>query len=205
MQTVRRSRTGWITAVIWLSVVGLIGAIVWGFFGYQGLQHRLAAMPRTAVPGQVAVQVPEPGTLTIYYEDPSAGGAFVVQSSGTNTLSPSPIDITVTGPSGQTVPTTPYQRDLRFDFDGRIATAVATIDASVSGTYTIAVSGTVPATARVSVGDVIDVGLIAGAAGAIILFVASLLALLAMVVVIAIRRARVVPPQEQSTEPTARV
>lgn len=205
MQTVRRPSPGWITAVLWLSVAGLVGAIVWGFFGYQALQDRLAALPRTEVPGEVAVQVPKPGTLVIYYEDPSAAGAFVVRSSGTNTLTPSPVELAVTGPSGETVATTPYRRDLRFDHDGRVVTAVATIDASTSGTYTIEAGGTVPPTARVSVGDVVDGGLIANAAGAIVLFVGSLLALLAMVVLGAIRRGRAVSQPEPTAKPAARV
>ncbi|MGA7271757.1 MAG: hypothetical protein WB239_11855, partial [Acidimicrobiia bacterium] len=191
MQTARRPSTGWIKAVLWLSVAGLVGAIVWGFFSYQSLQDRLAAMPRTAVPGQVAIQVQDPGTLTIFYEDPTAGGTFVVQSNATSTLTPSPVQLAVTGPSGESVPTSPYQRDLRFDYDGRIVTALATIDPSASGTYTIDVSGTVPSTARISVGDVVDFGLIASAAGAIVLFLGSLLALLVTVVMTAVRRSRV--------------
>ena len=62
-------------------------------------------------------------------------------------------------------------------------TAVATIDAPEAGTYTLRVTGDVPADARVSVGDVVDGGLLAGVAGAVGLFVTSLLAVVVTVVV----------------------
>lgn len=205
MQTVRRPSTGWISAVLWLSVAGLIGAIVWGFFGYRGLQDRLADLPRSAVPGQISIQVQEPDTLTVFYEDRAAGGAFVVQSSGTNTLTPSPVQLSVTGPSGESVPTSPYRRDLRFDYDGRIVTALATIDPSASGIYTIDVSGTVPSTARISVGDVVDFGLIANLAGAIVLFLGSLLALLVAVVMAAVGRGRAAAAGKVTEQPLSRV
>ena len=177
----------------------------WGFSDYQGLQSRLADLPRTPVPGQVTVQVSTPQTVTIYYENPNAAGTFVVQSSGTNTLVDSPVDLIVAGPSGEAVQTEPYVRDLRFDYQGRVVTALRTFDADVAGIYNIDISGDVPSTARVSVGHVADFGLVAGLAGAIILFVGSLLALLATVVIVVIKRGRTVLPNETTGQPLSRV
>lgn len=98
----------------------------------------------------------------------------------------------VTGPSGQTVQTSQYEHDLRFTHDGRTVAALSTFEADTPGSYAIDVSGTVPSTARVSVGDVVELGLVVNGGGAIALFVGSLLATL---VLAAIRRRRAVPRQ----------
>jgi hypothetical protein len=191
MTTMRRERTVWVSVLLWLSLAGLIGAIAWGFFSYGALQDRLANLPRAAVPGQVTVDVPEPQTLTIFYEDPTADGTFVVQTSGSNTITVSPVELTVTAPSGEEVAIAPYERDLRFDYDGRVLTAMATIDASTVGTYTVEASGDTPPSAQISVGHVVDVGLIAHAVGVIGLFLASLAGVATAGVLIAVRRRRV--------------
>jgi hypothetical protein len=195
---------------LWLTVAGLIGSAVWGLFAYQDLQHRLSELSRTTVPGGVVVDVQEPHTLTVFYEDTSSDGVFVVQSSGTTTLERSPIEMIVTGPSGEIVQTSPYERDLRFTHDGRTVTALSTFIADTPGSYVIDVSGTVPSTARVGVGDVVGPGLVANGGGAIALFVGSLLAALVMGVIAAIRRGRAGPPQkgartsEPAPEPASR-
>ena len=56
-------------------------------------------------------------------------------------------------------------------------TALSTIDTPTAGTYTVQASGNVPPTAMVSVGGVVDFGLIAAWTGTIALFVGSLLLL----------------------------
>ena len=181
--------TGWLSVARWLALAGVIGAIVLGLFSYQTLQNRLDALSRAAVPGQVTIEIPEPHQgLTIYYEDPTARGGFVVQAGGSNTLASSPLDLTVTGPSGESVATVPYEGDLRFNHDGRVVTALATIDTPTAGTYTVQASGNVPPTAMVSVGRVVDFGLIAAWTGTIALFVGSLLLILVTVTVAAIKR-----------------
>jgi len=183
--------TGWLSVARWLALAGVIGAIVLGLFSYQTLQNRLDALSRVAVPGQVTIEIPELRQgLTIYYEDPTARGGLV-EAGGSNTLASSPLDLTVTGPSGESVATVPYERDLRFDHDGRVVTALATIDTPTAGTYTVQASGNVPPTAMVSVGRVVDFGLIAAWTGTIALFVGSLLLVLVTVTVAAINRRKV--------------
>jgi fermentation-respiration switch protein FrsA (DUF1100 family) len=81
------------------------------------------------------------------------------------------------------VATVPYGRDLRFSHDGRIVIALATIDMPTAGAYTVHVAGNVPPAALVSVGDVIDIRLIVGAAGAITLFGGSAFALVIIMTV----------------------
>ncbi len=179
------------TAVRWLVLVGVIGSMVWAFFGYQMLQDRLGSLSRTAVPGQVTVETAGPQTLTIYYEDPTASGRFVVRAAGTSTLTTSPVEITVTGPAGRSTPTTPYGRDLRFTHDGRVVVTMATFDAPTAGDYTIDVSGNAPPGAAVSVGTVVDTALIINGVGAVGLFVISLLSLVATMIAALVSRSRV--------------
>jgi hypothetical protein len=196
METVRRTRTVWLSVLFWLSLAGLIGAMAWGFFSYRGLEDRLAEMSRAVVPGEMDIEVTEPGTLTIFYEDPTADGTFVVQSSGSTTLAALPAELTVTGPSGERVAVAPYERDLRFDYDGRVLTAIAVIDATTAGTYNVEATGDVPAFAQVSVGHVVDVGLVANVVGVVGLFLVSVLGMAVAVVVIVAKRGRVASSDE---------
>ena len=64
------------------------------------------------MPGSVTVEVHEPTELTIFNEDPIARGGFIVQTGGSSTLSPSPVHVAVSGPSGESVAAVPYERDL---------------------------------------------------------------------------------------------
>ena len=187
-----RISSQWLWVARWLALVGMVGATVLGFVSYQDLQDRLTALPRTAVPGSVTVDVHEPLELTIFYEDPMARGGFVVQAGGSSTLASSPVDLAVSGPTGESVAAVPYERDLRFGHDGRIVIAVATIDIPTAGAYTVHVSGNVPPAALVSVGDVIDPRLIVEAAGAITLFGGSALALVIIMTVAAIGHRRAI-------------
>ena len=185
-----RTSTQWLSIARWLAVAGVIGAAALGLFSYRTLQDRLDALSRTAVPGQVTVEVAKSEGLTIFYEDATARGGFVVQAGGSGMLGAAPVDLAVRGPSGEPVATVPYERDLRLNHDGRVVTAFATIDTPTAGTYTVQASGDVPPTALVSVGRVVDVALIAEAGGAIALAVGSVLLLLMTVTVAALKRRR---------------
>ncbi len=206
MASARRPSARWFWFAGGLAILGVIGAVAWGFLTYSSLENRLEALPRTAVPGQVAVQVDQPQGMTIFYEDPQASGTFIVQASRgeSRTLADAPVTVTVTGPSGS-VPTAVYENDLRFHVSGRVATALATFDAPVAGTYTVRVAGDVPAGSRVSVGDVVDAGLIASFVGAVVLFVATLAAAAITVLVVAIRRLRQPTPVDETAPPLAHV
>jgi len=171
----------------WISIAGVIAALVWGFLVYQALQSHLADLSRTPVPGKTTVEVSQPQTLTIFYEDPTAKGGFVVQSSKTSTLTSTPVDLEVTGPSG-VIAASPYQRDLRFRYDGRAVIAMATIEAPTAGTYAILVTGNSPSGAFVSVGNVAGSGLMASFVGAVVLFLLSLAAIALAGVVASNRR-----------------
>lgn len=205
MQTTRRPSTAWFWGAAGLALVGLVGAAVWGFLTYRNLQNRLDELPRTDVPGQVSFEVTEPQGMTVYYEDPDASGTFAVRASNRdgNTLAVSPVDVTITGPSGP-VGVADYETDLRFDVDGRVATALATFEAPAAGTYRVDVVGDVPTAARVSVGDVVDLGLLANAAGAVVLFVGTILAA-GVIVLVAVKRTRPPTSTGEDARPLARV
>jgi hypothetical protein len=176
--------------VRWLAIAGVLVAIVWAFAGYLMLHSRLGGLQRAGVPGQMVINVPDAEGLTVFYEDPTGPGGFLVHAGSTNTLTNPPVDVTITGPSGQPIPTASYQRDLRFTHDGRTVTAVATFQAPTAGAYTLQTTGEVPPAAQVSVGHVIDVGLLASTAAAIGLFVAALLVLVVTALIRASTRPR---------------
>jgi hypothetical protein len=196
VESSRRTPPVWLSIFLGLSVVGLIGAMAWAFFSYRGLEDRLAEMSRTVVPGEVAIEVTEPDTLTIFYEDPTGTGTFVVQSSGSNTLAALPVELTVTGPSDQTVTVSRYERDLRFDYDGRVATAIAVFDATTAGTYNVQAIGDGPAMAQVSVGHVVDVGLVANVVAVVSLFLISVVGVAVSIALVVVRRGRTAPTDE---------
>lgn len=166
-----------LVAVRWLALAGIVVAVAWGILGYHMLQSRLDDLTRTGIPGQVAVNVTDPGGLTIFYEDPTAAGGFLVQAGRSTALTGAPVDVSVTDPTGQTVTTASYQHDLRFTHDGRTVIALATFEAPSAGSYTLNVQGSVPDGAMLSVGRIVDLGLLANAAGAVVVFIASLGAL----------------------------
>lgn len=172
MDTTHRRRAVRLWTAAGLLVVGLAVSALWGLSTYESLQDRLDALPRTDVPGEVTFAVDAPQGVTVFYEDPAASRAFVVQSNRTSTLGASPVGLRVAGPDGSHEPVR-YERDLRFDVDGRVAAALATFDAPAAGTYTLHVTGEVPDGVMVSVGDVITSGLLASAAGVVALFIAT--------------------------------
>lgn len=195
MENVQR-RTVWLSVLIGLSLAGLIASMAWGFSSYRGLEDRLAGLSRAAIPGEVDIALTEPDTLTIFFEDPTAGGTFVVQSSPSNTFADLPVELTVHGPSGEPVAVSRYERDLRFDHDGRVVTAIAVIDATTAGTYNVRATGDVPALAQISVGHIVDLGLIANLVGVVGLFVVSVVGMVVPIVLIVLGRGRVVPSDE---------
>lgn len=199
MQSFQRPRTSWPWIIFWVALAGLVASVVWAFFSYGGLQDRLAALHRADVPGSVVIDVSAPQTLTVFYEDPSADAMFVVQSSDANTLPSVPVDLVVTGPSGDLIETARYERDLRFDYDGRLLTAMATFEAADAGTYTVEASGDVSAAVGVSVGEIVEYRLIAGVVGVVGLFIASLVGMTLALILIAVRRGR--PPTSQPERP----
>lgn len=189
MQSVRRPSTAWFWAAGAIAVVGVVAAIAWGWQTYGVLEARLDDLPRSEVPGEVLVDVAEPHGMTVFYEDPAVAGGFVVEWRRFGTAD-HPVDVRVTDPSGRAVAVDAYVGELRFDVGDRVAIATATFEAPAPGTYTVTVDGDAPAGARVSVGQVVDAGLVARATGAVGVLVGSLAVAAAIVIVVGVMRAR---------------
>lgn len=192
----RMSEVRFRTAAI-IAVAGVLAATAWGFLTYENLQDRLEALARTDVPGEVTFEVTEPGGRTIFYEDVGAG-TFLVQTGQHRDLTSIPVDLTVTGPDGE-VATASYELDLRFHHSGRDVTAVATFDAPTAGMYTLTVAGDGSSAARVAVGDVVDVALLANVVGAVLLLVGALLTAGVIMLVALVNR----PPTPRETTTSA--
>ena len=199
MQEARRPSTAWFWFAGVIAVVGVVTGVAMGWHTYGVLQARLDELPRSEVPGQVLVDVTAPQGMTVFYEDPAAPGGFVVEWRRFGTAG-GPVDLHVADPSGEAVPVQAYVGELRFDVGDRVAVASATFEATAPGTYTVTVDGTVPAGARVSVGQVVDDGLLARATGAVGVLVGSLAVAAAVVVVVGVMRARTRDPARRDTE-----
>ena len=112
----------WIAGIV--ASVGMVAAIGWGASEALDAYRNVDTFPRAEIPGVVTVRVTDPGERVLYYEgdrDPLLGE----------------LGIEVTDPAGNTVGLTAYEGDLRYDFDGRVAKAVASFDARVTGDYVI--------------------------------------------------------------------
>jgi hypothetical protein len=197
----RSPSTAWYWGAGVLGLASLITAIALGWGSYQLLQDRLEGLARTAVPGTIVVQVEGEEAVTVFYEDPTADGGFVVQARGTSSPGPTPVDLSVTDPNGRVVATRPYGSDLRFDMRDRVAIASAVFDAPSAGSYTVEVTGDAPVAARVSAGSVVDAGMIARLIGVIALFVGPPIVALVIAVVVAVQRSRT-PPQPRPRDET---
>lgn len=191
-----RQLSGRLWTAVAILVAGVVGSVAWGLLTYESLQGRLEALPRTDVPGEVTVEVDQPQGLTIFYEDQASEQGFVVRSNRISTITSSPVELSVTGPSGP-LELARYERDLRLDVDGRVATALATFDADAAGTYTVHVAGESSDGVMVSVGDVVTPGLLANFVGAVALF---LVGLVAATVTFIIARAKDTAPTGQDSE-----
>jgi hypothetical protein len=191
MPSDHRVSTGWYWLAGVIALAGVAGAITWGFLTFVHVPERMDAFARTVIPGATAVHVTTPGEVGIYYEAPRVPGRETMP----------PLDIRVTDPSGVPVAVSASQANLRFDVRDHVAIAAATFHASSSGDYTVAVNGTAPELAAVSVGRGLGVWTVANVLGALGLLTVSILVSLAIAVVVAVRRKD--PPTPIATPPAA--
>jgi hypothetical protein len=165
-----RPRAFWYWIGGGLIVLAVPAAIVWGVLGFLRIDDEVDDFER--------VRFPEGGTIVI--DDP---GDFVVYSEGS--LAPlSDSGVTITGPDGDDVGTSPYSGSLTYDFGGRSGTAQQTFTADEAGEYVITPRGVDtgqtwtyaigPSVARGIVGAIVGAFVIGGLGvlvGAIVLLV----------------------------------
>ncbi|HYN29198.1 MAG TPA: hypothetical protein VES95_04920 [Dermatophilaceae bacterium] len=166
----------WVGALV--TLVATLGALLWGAGAFLGWRAHIEDFPRVTVPGAAVVTLTDTGTRILYVEH---------DRSITDPAVPA---ITVTAPSGATVPVSAYSGEMRYDVPGatgRVGDAVAVFTATEPGAYRL----TIPASdtdATVAVGDDLVWGWGPQLAGIVALFLGGLVAGLALVVVTAARR-----------------
>jgi hypothetical protein len=167
----------WLAALI--VVAGLVGSITWAAFAVMGYQDHIDSFARTAVPGQVAISVADPGGRTLYYE-----------GAGRPTLSA--LHIAVTDPRGNAVAVHRYSGTLRYEStDGTSARAVGTFRAAIRGTYVVSSSSTIAPGGELAIGDSFVLKFAMQAVLIIGVFVATFGAALALSIVTFIQRRRI--------------
>jgi hypothetical protein len=101
-------------------------------------------------------------------------------------MTPMAENVHVTSLNGMSVPTRAYVGDVRYDApNGSVGKAIATIVVPTSGTYRVVVDG--PA-GTIAFGNPVTSSIIVGVIGAMFLTFGSLIAGIAVVVVVAVRR-----------------
>jgi len=128
----------WIAALI--AMIGATTSIAWGATRAWDAYKSVDSFARNAIPGEVVVVVDEPGQQIVYYE-----GDFRPQASD--------IVLEVRGPSGDKLAIVAYGLDLRYDFEGRVAKAIATFDATSPGRYVASASSAPEAGAVLAIGE----------------------------------------------------
>ena len=177
----------WIGSLI--TAAAVIGAICWALVAFLDYQHTLDRYPRMTVPGFATVQVNDTATRVLYYESPR----------GTTTPALIDLALTVTGPSGTTVPVTAYGHDIRYDvprydghlvphYDGRIGHAVAQFHPDQAGVYQIRSAATAGVTGTVAIGRDFVWDVLPHAIGAGALFLLGGAAGVSLIVVTGVRR-----------------
>ena len=169
----------WIGSLI--TAAAVIGAICWALVAFLDYQHTLDRYPRMTVPGVATVQVNDTATRVLYYES----------SRGSTTPALADLALTVTGPTGTTVPVTAYGHDIRYDvprYDGRIGHAVAQFHPDQVGVYQIRSAATTGVTGTVAIGRDFVWDLVPHAIGAGALLLLGGAAGVSLIVVTGVRR-----------------
>ncbi len=123
--------------------IALLVAIAWGAVVVAGWGAMIEDLPRTEVPGEVAVEMAQGEGQVVYVERET----WVA-------VTPLDIDVEleVSGPDGDPVPVEPYDTLVDYRWFGVVGQAYATFDATTSGTHIVAVEGQVDADTRITVG-----------------------------------------------------
>jgi hypothetical protein len=128
----------WIALAVLMTGVAL--AVTWGVRAVVDAGERANALPRTAVPGELVVEVSEAGDQMVYF----AGG---------NHATPASLGLQVTSPSGATIPLTTYDLILEVDLAGGLGRAVATFPADTQGAYVVTAVPTAGRSGSIAVGE----------------------------------------------------
>jgi len=170
------------TAGYWFAFLIALGGVVvglaWGLSAYRGLQEQIDAFSRVETPGEAAVRLDGSVGQVIYYEGP---GSVSLQE----------LDVRITDPEGDVVPSDTYESDLRYDApNGVVGRAIGTFQASTQGVYEVTVGGAALRGARVAVGASIAGSELGRIIGALLLVSTAVAASLVLAIVTSLRRSR---------------
>jgi hypothetical protein len=144
----KQPSSGWYWVAGILAVLGLTAALVWGAVGTISALDEVDSFERTTVPGAVTMPVTDPGTMVVYYENPTELARYT-----TNTPTWQQLRLTVTGPNGAVLVSN-YRSTARYDVDpGRLGRAVAKFEATTAGQYRVSTARAVAPGATLAVGD----------------------------------------------------
>lgn len=147
----------------WLGILGIIGSLLWGAWVLWHLSGDFDAMPRTEIPGEVTVNLDEPGERVVYYER--------------NTLVATPvepgIEVSVTGPDGSPVVSEPTTR-VQYRTMQTVRQPHVSFPVTEPGSYTVTASGN-PADdgATLSVGPRVGLSSVASLSGPVVALLAA--------------------------------
>lgn len=170
------ARIGYLLAAV-VVAAGLVGAMVWGVLNF-GVWSDIDDFPRAEIPGEVTVDVEEPGRQIVYYE---RRGWFVTVPVAVD------LDVRVTDPTGEAVPVTPRSGAENYQQLRLVGQSLAEFEATTIGPHTVTVDGVPPHDdTTFAIGESVAGTLLRDMAGPVLLFLASLV--VAVVVVVVARR-----------------
>lgn len=164
-----------------LTAAAVIGATCWAIVAYFDYQHRIDSYPRMTVPGTATVQVTDTSNRIVFYES----------NRGTGAPAETDLGLTVTGPSGATVPVTSYSGDLRYDVPGqhaRIGHAVAQFHPDQVGTYRLIAAPSPGVTGTLAIGTDFVWDVVPHAVGVVAVFLLGVGGGVALLIVTGVRR-----------------
>jgi hypothetical protein len=160
----QRPRARW-----WATAAGLalLGAIVWGTIVLFSWGGTIEDLPRTAVPGELALDVEEGQDQVIYVERETWTATTPLDVD---------VELEVLDPDGEPVAVESYDAPVNYRWIELVGQAHATFDATTSGTHTVTVAGQVDDDTRISVGPSLSAWPFWQLAGPAVLLIVALIA-----------------------------
>ncbi|MBX3285388.1 MAG: hypothetical protein KF703_08620, partial [Actinobacteria bacterium] len=117
-----------------LGVLLLVGGIVFGIVlavtGVAGVSRAVDDMQRVPAPGTGTVEIADPGTYHLYYEQPQG----LVSDTSSNLYAG---DLAITAPNGALLAISSSSSTTTYDFDGHHGRSIGQFRADQAGTYRI--------------------------------------------------------------------
>jgi len=120
------SKAGYLVGAVVIAV-GVVGAVLWGIFGWMSFTDTIGNLERVTANGQGEVDLAGAGGYVIYYEGPGADSGEV--PAGRVSLAPAGSDEPVTLET--------YDSELSYNDGDHAGYAILTFDIDTPGTYVV--------------------------------------------------------------------